>query len=147
MPPVDDAIETEEQPQTAEEAAAEEAAFVQSFGGQPETPTEPTPPADQATDEEDETDTPEAQAPTLTAEQYEAAMAKVAEIDALKSAVDKLQSTAFGRLGGLERTLRELQATTPAGQSISVTKDDFAEMAKDFPELVDITVAGLNRAL
>lgn len=147
MPPVDDAIETEDQPQTAETAAAEEAAFVQSFGG---TPTEETPPA--AEEDEDgtaqnEPASSEGQTPAMTAEQYETALAKMAEIDGLKSAVEKLQSTAFGRLGGLERTLRELQATTPAGQAISVTKDDFAEMAKEYPDLVDFTVTGFNRVL
>jgi len=157
MPPVDDAIETEtDQPQTADEAAAEEAAFVQSFGGQPETPTEPAPPAGQATDEEDETapETAESSDPTepapprtLTAEEYEAWLAKVAEVDNLKAALTKLESTTAGRIGGLQRELRERQAQTPVGQTVKVTAEDFTEMQRDFPELVNLTVNGLNRAL
>lgn len=67
--------------------------------------------------------------------------ATIAEIKAT------LDGKVFGRIGGLERTLKELQASTPSGEAITLTVEDFEEMKEDFPQLAEMTVKGMNRLL
>ena len=118
-------------------------------------PTEPT--ASPAA-EETQTETPET---TATAEQTEPAAEPTPKyrqitedeytqlMDRLNSAdsVGKRADTALGKIGGLERTIRELQEATPKGQAITLSEDDFEEMKADFPDIAKMTVAGFNRAL
>ena len=42
---------------------------------------------------------------------------------------------AFGKVGGLERTLKELQAATPHGYAVEVTDDIVADISAEFPEI------------
>lgn len=66
----------------------------------------------------------------ITKSQFDDLMAKA-------SSVDK----AFGKIGGIER---QLQAE---GQPVVFTADDFPEMAREFPELVDAHVKDMNKAM
>jgi hypothetical protein len=79
----------------------------------------------------------------LTQEQFdrlEAAAAKTATIETQ-------MSKAFGTLGDMQQVVKKLQSATPAGASIEIPKDAFADMEKDFPELAAHMRAGLEKSL
>lgn len=115
----------------------ESAAFESGFSGATETPTETTPPAAQTT----ETPEPVVAAPVasamvqVTEAQYNDLLAKVNTVDDLKGSIEKLRGDAFGKVGGLERTLKQIQEATPVGQAIEVKAEDLAELEKEFPGL------------
>lgn len=54
--------------------------------------------------------------------------------------------TAFGKLGGVERTLRELQAASAHRPAIEGewTTEDFKELVAEFPEVAELIVRGVN---
>lgn len=79
----------------------------------------------------------------LTQKEYDALMARVAEIDAGRTTSQQSLDKAFGKLGGIERQLQQL-----ARSGVSeVSKDDFTELHAEFPELAELTLKGFNRAL
>ena len=54
----------------------------------------------------------------------------------------------FGRLGSVQDTIKKIQAETPAGQGVTLTRDDFPTLVKEFgPELADSILEGLNKKL
>lgn len=59
---------------------------------------------------------------------FEAAAAKTVDFD-------KKFDKAFGSLGGLQDTIKQLQASTPKGEPVVLTDEIFAAMAEDYPEL------------
>lgn len=71
----------------------------------------------------------------VTKSDWTALQAKAAEIDAVKADSTKKLDTAFGKLGGIERKLKEMQEATPAGQAVELTDEDTAELTAEFPEL------------
>lgn len=73
--------------------------------------------------------------------------ASAAEVATVKDAMERQFGAAYGKMGGIERTLKELQSATPSGQPVEVTDADFQELQEEFPELAKMTMAGLNRAL
>lgn len=152
MPPVE-TVEEEPvptvEPLSAEAEAEEDQAFASGYSDDPvPVPTgEEPPPVGDSTAEPDVAESSAPAPVTWTQEEYDAAQAATREVANLKAAVESLRSTAFGKMGGLERTLADLQAKTPAGQTLEVTAEDFEEMKADFPDIVDFTVKGLNRAL
>lgn len=79
----------------------------------------------------------------ITEEQYKQLLDRAASIDQIKAQQDKGLSTAFGKIGGIERVLSQIQS----GVSIDVSEDDFEEMRKDFPELAAMQVNGLKKVL
>jgi len=66
----------------------------------------------------------------ITEDQYQQLLTKAAAVDEIKATAEKQFGTAFGKLGGIERTLRELQSQ-PGG--VEITDDDLAEL--EFPEI------------
>jgi hypothetical protein len=60
---------------------------------------------------------------------------------------DQQLSKAFGTIGNLQKLVNGFQAQTPAGRKIEISKDAFAEMEKDFPELALHTRNALEKAL
>jgi hypothetical protein len=79
----------------------------------------------------------------ITQEQFDAfrnAAAKTVEMD-------KQMSKAFGTMGQIQQVVNKLQSQTPAGMSIEVPKDAFADMEKDFPELAAQMRKGLEHTL
>lgn len=144
-----------QEPETQTDAQAD-ADFDGGFVAVASTPTEPTasPVAG-----ETQTETPETTEPTepvaapepefvqLTKAEREELLSSVAQVKEIKGALEKQFGTAFGKIGGIERTIRELQEATPKGQALSLSEDDFEEMKADFPDIAKMTVAGFNRAL
>lgn len=84
---------------------------------------------------------------TITEEAFQNLLTKATEIDQIKAALDQRFNGLGGKMGGIERTLKELQAATPSGKALAVSADDFEELKSEFPELAELTVKGLNRAL
>lgn len=65
----------------------------------------------------------------------------------LQSTIEKLRGDAFGKIGGIERILKTLQETTPLGQPIEVSADDFEELREEFPETAKKLAPALTRIL
>lgn len=73
----------------------------------------------------------------VTRADWEALTNRVAGVDEVK----RQMASVNGRMGDIAKRLET------AGQAIEVTADDFPELQRDFPELVDAQVAGVNNAL
>jgi hypothetical protein len=126
------AVESQEQaapPQ--DDAAAFEAGFNQAQGIQAPEP-EPAPPPEPAL------------IAGMTEEQIKEAVAKAAEVDKLKEQQAKL----FGTIGNFKQTLDQLKsAPKPTAAQVQLTKEKFARLSKDFPEMAELIAADLNEAL
>lgn len=84
----------------------------------------------------------------ITEEQYQDLLKRAGAIDEIKSESKKQFDTAFGKLGGMQQLITQLQSSTQAGQQIQVTADDFEELKNEgYPDLADMQAAGLNRIL
>lgn len=83
----------------------------------------------------------------ITDEDWKKTMASATKIDEIAAALEQRFGAAFGKIGGLEQTVRALQTATPAGHAIEITDEDFKEMQQDFPDLAAMQIKGLNRAL
>lgn len=80
--------------------------------------------------------------------EWDQVLAQTAAVQELKQEMGKRFDTTFGKMGGLERTLTQLQQATPAGQPVVVTEEDLAELTADgFPDLTKSMAAGLTRVL
>lgn len=77
----------------------------------------------------------------ITEEQYARLNAVADETASLKQQMSK----AFGTMGDLQQVMNRLQSATPAGASVEISVEDFAELAEDFPELAGHTRKGLGR--
>lgn len=128
--------------------AAEDAAFGSGYSGEPTpTPTESTPPVAETPPTTPET--PPAPEPVvITKEDWSKIQAEAASIADLRQDITKRFDTTFGKMGGLERTLTQLQQNTPVGQPIVVTEDDLQELKNEgFPDLTSSLAKGLTRIL
>jgi hypothetical protein len=140
--------------EVSEELSAEEtAAFESGFIGEA-LPTETTPPASAPPENPvvakvDSVEAAAGQPQVATDAQLKELLAKVNSVDELKSAIEKLRGDAFGKVGGLERTLKQLQDATPIGQPIEVKAEDLAELEAEFPglNLGPSLAKGLTRVL
>ena len=63
----------------------------------------------------------------------------------MRDMVGKRFDTAFGKLGGVERTLTELTAAPKMGVAVDLTDDVVADMAEDFPELAAVQLKTLRK--
>lgn len=79
----------------------------------------------------------------ITEEQWADYTARAAKIDEIKATLDKVSGTAFGKIGGIERTLQQLQGSGVG----DVSAEDFAKLREEFPDLAEMVVEGLNSAL
>lgn len=79
----------------------------------------------------------------ITEEQYARLNAVADETASLKQQM----SEAFGTMGNLQQVMNRLQSATPAGASVDISVEDFAELAEDFPELAGHTRKGLEKIL
>lgn len=82
----------------------------------------------------------------VTDEEWNALMAKADAVDSLRLESRRELDRAFGKVGGLERKLAELQAATPAGQAIEVSDEDVADLA-EFPELAGGVLKALRKVV
>lgn len=84
----------------------------------------------------------------ITEDQYQDLLKRATAIDEVKAESKKQFDTAFGKLGGMQQLINQLQSSTQSGQQIQVTADDFEELkAEGYPDLADMQAAGLNRIL
>ena len=113
-----------------------EAAFLAGFDGKP---TE-TPASQEATQEE-QTEAPAPKLKTLTEDEYTQLMARAAEVEAIKEQHQKSFGTAFGKIGGIERTLNELRSSgikMPSKDKLDRIRNDLPEIAELFDEIAVI---------
>lgn len=113
-------------------------------------PTEPTAsPAivDPLESHADPDDVPAPEFVQLTKESHQQLLDGVAQIDTIKAALEERFGKVFGTMGGLQRTLKQIQDATPSGQAVELSNEDLKELAEDFPELTDKMLTGLNRAM
>lgn len=130
-----------------EEEQVLQAAFEAGLTGAEIEPTEKTPPADANQDTprvedvpnvEEKVETPAPVEPVLakiTEAQFQDILAKSKTVDEVRSGMEKLRGDAFGKIGGLERVLKQLQESTPVGQAIEVTDKDLEEIREEYPDL------------
>ncbi len=88
----------------------------------------------------------EAKAPKyvqITQEQFDSLQAAATKTTAIEGQLSKV----FGTMGDMQQIVKKLQSATPAGMSIEIPKDAFAEMERDFPELAAHLRAGLEKSL
>ena len=127
------------------EVATEEVVDTQADefnAGFDETPTQDAPapqPEPEQTAEPEQQPVPEyAQ---ITRDEYESLRAQASQVDQLKRGID----TSFGKIGGIERVLRELQERTPKGVSVDITDDIVADMREEYPELAGTTLNAFKK--
>ena len=95
-----------------------------------------------------ETPAPEDNAPKyvqITEDDLKQFQANAAGLAEMRDVVGKRFDTAFGKLGGVERTLTELTATSKMGVAVDLTDDVVADMAEDFPELAAVQLKTLRK--
>jgi hypothetical protein len=85
---------------------------------------------------------------TITKDQLDKLMSAASEVDGLKVAMKQKFDETFGRIGSMQDFIKKVQAETPRGQTVALTRDDFPTLVKDFgPELADSLLEGLNKKL
>ena len=84
---------------------------------------------------------------TLSEEQVAHLLSSAKSVEELKAAMETRFGSAFGKMGGLERTIKELQAGTAAGEAVELTDADLAELTKEFPDVAVHVSTGLKRIL
>lgn len=83
----------------------------------------------------------------ITEEEYLSIKAALAELNTVKSESKSQFDKAFGQLGGMKQRIEQMQATTPAGEPIVATLEDFAEMSEEYPDFADKQMKALNKVL
>lgn len=84
--------------------------------------------------------------PTLTKEQIDQVLSIATSLPELKQKMEQQFGTAFGKLGGFERSLKQFQdAAAKSGDTVTVTKDDLKELIEEYPDLSDKLVPVLTR--
>jgi hypothetical protein len=58
-----------------------------------------------------------------------------------------LYGDVYGKIGGLDRVLKQIQEATPVGQAIEVSDKDLEELKEEFPDLTAKLAKGLTRVL
>lgn len=100
--------------------------------------------------EEPANEVPEEPAPRfkqITEDEFAALQARAALVDDIKAAQEKQFGTAFGKIGGIERTLGQLSEQLKGGSGVQINDEDLAELKQEYPELAASLVKGLNGAL
>jgi hypothetical protein len=83
----------------------------------------------------------------ITEEQLARILTYSNDIDAIKTAMESRFGTAFGKLGSLAQTLKELQIAADPGEAITVSEDDLSELKNDYPDLTPAIAKSLTRVL
>ena len=106
----------------------EQAAFADGFGDDPYAPTE-TPGQESDTTPSAEAAAPEPEAPAI--EYVQLTKAERDELMGLRAQQEKSFGTAFGKIGGIERTLQQLNS----GAQVEISQEDIDALRDDFPPL------------
>lgn len=83
---------------------------------------------------------------SITESEYQSLLDAAAQVATMKATIDKQFGTAFGKLGGIERTIQQIQST-PAGQMAEVSLEDMAELKEYGEDLPTALAKSLNKAL
>lgn len=135
------AVEESKQAEQAEQSFM--AGFAEDENAQPtETPAAAPAPAQPA-----EAPPPAPEYVQVTKADWDTVSQRAAKIDEIAATLGNRFDQAFGKMGGLERKLAELQTGTPKGETVQVSDEDFAELKEEYPGLSELTVKGLNRML
>lgn len=140
MAPQEQAQQEQQDNQDFDDSGSD-ADFAAGFNDQTRPTATPDAPADEPPAEAAPAEAPKYR--QITEQEYEELRQRAAAIDEIRATRQQDRDATFGKIGGLER---QLQALARAGVG-EVSKDDFAELADEFPDLADLTVKGLNRAL
>lgn len=126
---------------TVDEDAQELAAFGGGFEGKTPLPAKEKPAPAAETPRAEEPPAPEYVQITKTElAEIKAAAAKTASYDAQLA-------KAFGTIGGLQRHVNELRTQTPRDLEVKLPDQAFTKMAKDFPELAELSREEFQAAL
>ncbi len=82
----------------------------------------------------------------LTKQEWDNTKAAAGKVSSLESQVAKLVGSIPKAEQIAQQVLEKVQAQTPAGSPIKLTKEDLAELSEDFPELSEKILAGFGRA-
>lgn len=124
------AVEPQESaPSEPSEDAAFEAGFNQAHSNEPEVVPEPEP-------------EPKLFA-GLTEDQIREAVSKAAEVDKLREQTQRL----FGTIGNFKQSLDQLRNQPRASAQVQISKDKFARLSKEFPEMAELIAQDLSEAL
>lgn len=83
----------------------------------------------------------------ITQADYDKLLATANEVGTLKTEHKRLLDTAFGKIGGMQQLVDQLKAATAPGAAVTVSEEDFAELAAEYPELAKLQVKGMNALL
>jgi hypothetical protein len=84
---------------------------------------------------------------TPSEREFQDLVRKANGVDDIRALAEKVRDTTNGRVGSLEQMIKKLQETTPTGQSVVATPEDFAEIGKDMPDHAKMLADGLTRVL
>lgn len=137
----------------AEVEAKADAAFGAGFGGAPPAEIPPV----KVVDDAPPAPVPAAVAPAvvpekpqyirLTKQEWDNTKAAAGKVSSLESQVAKLVGSMPKGEQLVQQVLESVRSQTPAGLTVEISDDDFAEMAADFPELAKTTRAALEKIL
>jgi len=71
----------------------------------------------------------------VTEDEWAEVTAKAKELDEVRSEQRKTADKVFGKIGDVERVLKDLQSKTPQGLTVDVTDDIVADLKAEFPEI------------
>jgi hypothetical protein len=83
----------------------------------------------------------------ITKEDFQRLNASAAAVEELRATLTSQGDKTFGKIGGLERVIKELQSATPAGEAVELSEEDMADFAAEYPELASLQRTVLNKAL
>jgi hypothetical protein len=133
--------ENEQQPNTEqqpEQASDEQRMAAFEAGLKLERPTET--PVEPVPQDEPQAAAPAAPAPEyvqITREDWTALQARAAQVEDLRSTLEKSNGTAFGKIGGLERQIKEL-ASNSSAPVFDISDEEIADLKGDFPGLAGV---------
>ncbi|MDO8547862.1 MAG: hypothetical protein Q7R68_10965 [Nitrospirales bacterium] len=83
----------------------------------------------------------------LTEEKYQELLKTATTVQELAVAVEQFKGNAFGKMGGLERTIKGLQEGNTSGKPMELSPEDLAELRMEYPEMTIGLEKGLTRIL
>lgn len=83
----------------------------------------------------------------ITEDQYQDLLKTATAIDEIKADHKKQLDTAFGKIGGIQQLVTQLQSSTQAGKPVELTDEDVADMTAEYPELGALQLKVLQKVV
>jgi len=83
----------------------------------------------------------------ITEEQLARLLTYSDDIEAIRTGMEQRFGSAFGRIGSISQTLKDLQSGGQAGEPVVVTDEDLAELKSDYPDLTPALAKGITRVM